>query len=433
MKNWKTQYQQKLCSAHDAMDLVRSGDNIVASHASVRPDELLDALIDRIDAFRDLRLFHIIAAQDAPYCAPGLEDHIRFTSIFLSGPVRAAVNEGRGDYIPLNFSQAPWLFRTGYKPDIVFVQVAPPDENGNLNLGPCCDCMPAALDAADRVIALVNDHIPRTFGETVLPLHRVDRIVETSRPLPEVPPAPVGPLELKIGELCASMIKDGDTLQIGIGAIPDAVLSFLGNRKDLNIHSEMISDGVAALMKSGAVNNRTKPIDNGKTVATFVMGTQKLYDFIHNNPDIELRPVDYTNSVAVMAQIPNLVSINSCIEVDLTGQVCSETIGSYQYSGVGGQVDFVRGTAGSPGGRSILAMPSTAKNGSISRIVVELAPGAKVTTSRNDVQFIVTEYGIADLRGKTLAERARALIQIAHPDFRPSLIPVFEQRFFQTF
>jgi len=370
--------------------------------------------------------------REPAYCAPRYKNNFRHITTFVCGPTRPAVEDGRADYIPAYFSTLPKLMATTIKPDVTILQLSPPDENGYCSMGTSCDYGPAALKNADRVIGLVNDQMIRTFGDTMVHVGQLDAIVETSRPIDALPPPNIGPVEKEIGRHCSTLIRDRDTLQLGIGAIPDAVLFFLKDKKDLGIHSEMISDGVAELSRLGVITNRFKTIDPGKTIATFLMGTSKLYEYADNNPDLVMRTVEYTNDPNVIGQLDNMVSINSCIQVDLTGQVVSESIGPNQYSGVGGQVDFVRGTALSKGGRSIIAMSSTAAKGTVSRIVAQLDPGAKITTSRNDVDYIVTEYGIARLKGYSERHRARSLIEIAHPDFRPGLREQYRALFGET-
>ena len=323
----------------------------------------------------------------------------------------------------------PKLFKTTMPVDVALIQVTPPDEHGYCSLGVSVDYTKPAAEAAKTVIAQVNDRMPRTMGESFIHVTEIDCFVEHSAPIIELGAPKIGDVERAIGENCASLISDGDTLQLGIGAIPDAVLLFLKDKKDLGIHSEMFSDGVVELVEAGVVTNKKKTFHPGKMVVTFLMGSKKLYDFVNNNPTVEMYPVDYVNDPVVIMKNDNIVSINSCVQADLMGQVCSESIGLTQISGVGGQVDFVRGAMMAKNGKSIIAMPSTAGKGKFSKIVPLLDEGAAVTTSRNDVDYIVTEYGIAALRGKTLRERAKALIQIAHPDFREGLALEYEKRF----
>ena len=365
----------------------------------------------------------------APYCQPGMEKHFRHNALFVGGSTRKAVEEGRGDYTPCFFHEIPKLFTDGTLPvDVTFLQLSEPDENGVCSYGVSVDYTQPAAEAAKLVIAQINKNMPYTYGNGIN-LKDIDYIVEKDEPLIELQPPKIGETEHKIGEYVASLIHDGDTLQLGIGAIPDAVLSFLGDKKDLGIHSEMFSDGVVDLARKGVITNKKKTIDQGKFVSCFLMGTKKLYDFVNNNPDVLMERVDYTNDPFVVAKIDNIISINSAMQVDLMGQVNAEMIGYKQFSGVGGQVDFVRGASRAKGGKAIIAMPSTAGHGKISKIVPLLDEGAAVTTSRNDVDYIITEFGIAPLKGRTLRQRAIALIKITHPDFREGLIAEFEKRF----
>ena len=371
----------------------------------------------------------MVAMGKAPYCQPGMEKHFRHNALFVGGSTRKAVEEGRGDYTPCFFHEIPKLFTDGTLPvDVAFLQLSEPDENGVCSYGVSVDYTQPAAEAAKLVIAQINKNMPYTYGNGIN-LKDIDYIVEKDEPLIELQPPKIGETEHKIGEYVASLIHDGDTLQLGIGAIPDAVLSFLGDKKDLGIHSEMFSDGVVDLARKGVITNKKKTIDQGKFVSCFLMGTKKLYDFVNNNPDVLMERVDYTNDPFVVAKIDNIISINSAMQVDLMGQVNAEMIGYKQFSGVGGQVDFVRGASRAKGGKAIIAMPSTAGHGKISKIVPLLDEGAAVTTSRNDVDYVITEFGIAPLKGRTLRQRAIALIKIAHPDFRDGLIAEFEKRF----
>ena len=356
--------------------------------------------------------------------------HFSHNGLFVGGNTRDGIKNKQGDYTPCFFYEVPKLFSEGLLPvDVAIIQVSPPDERGMMSFGLSNDYTSTAAKMAKVVIAEVNTNMPRVYGDNFIHLSDVNHIVEVNHPIPELPMAAIGPVEEAIGQYCASLIQDGDTLQLGIGAIPDAALKFLGDKKDLGIHTEMFSDGVVDLYEKGVITGKKKSLYPGKMISTFLMGSKKLYDFVHNNPAVELHPVDYVNHPAIIMRNENMVSINSALQVDLMGQVAAETIGLSQFSGVGGQVDYVRGAAMSRGGRSIIAMPSTASKGTRSRIVDFLEPGNAVTTSRNDVHYVITEYGIAHLKGKTLRERAKALIQIAHPDFRDQLYEAFHQRF----
>jgi len=421
MSDWKKKYAHKIMSAPEALKKVQSGDRVVLGHACGEPQALVDALVDRAPELRGVEIVHMVAMGPAKYCQPGMEESFRHNSLFVGASTRKAVAEGRAVYTPCFFSEIPRLFTNRILPvDVTLMQVAPPDEEGFCSLGISADYT-LASSRSDRVtIAQVNVFMPRTFG-TKIHLDEIDCIVEKDEPVIELKPPVITDVERGIGENVAALIDDGSTLQLGIGGIPDAVLLFLTGKKDLGIHSEMFSDGVVALAEAGVVTNRKKTLHTGKFVATFLMGTRKLYDFVHENPDVLMQTVDYTNNPFIIGQHDNMVAINSALQVDLMGQVNAEMIGRNQFSAVGGQVDFVRGSSRSKGGKSIIALPSTAAKGTVSRITCELDRGSAVTTSRSDVHYVVTEYGAVNLRGKSIPERAKALIQIAHPSFRDSL------------
>ena len=370
----------------------------------------------------------MVAMGDSEYVKPGMEDHFRHNALFVGGSTRDAVNAGRADFTPIFFYEIPSLFKKNLPVDVALVQVSKPDKHGYCSYGVSVDYTKPACESAKIVIAQVNEYMPRTLGDSFIHVSDMDYIVEYNEPLIELPPAKIGDIEKKIGEHCASLIEDGDTLQLGIGAIPDAVLQFLTHKKNLGIHSEMFSDGVVDLIERGVINNRNKSFMQDKSVVTFLMGSQKLYDFVDNNPSVEMRSVDFVNNPNIVMKNDNIVCINSCVQVDLMGQVVSDSIGLKQISGVGGQVDFIRGASMAKNGRSIIAMPSSIK-GKISKIVPFIDEGASVTTSRNDVDYVVTEYGIANLKGRTLRERAEALIRIAHPKFREELTKEYKRRF----
>jgi 4-hydroxybutyrate CoA-transferase len=421
VNNWKSTYKAKLVSAQEALQCVKSGNRVVVGHACGEPPTLVEALVARAPELSNVEIVHMVAMGPAKYAQPGMEKSFRFNGFFVGASTRKAVEENRGDFTPCFFSEIPRLFRERILPvDVLLMQCTPPDEEGFCSYGVSVDYTQAAAESARIVIAQMNSQLPRTGGAKIH-LDLITYIVEKDEAVIELAPPKIGDLERKIGENVAALIPDGATLQLGIGAIPDAVLLFLNDKKDLGIHSEMFSDGVVFLAEAGVVNNRKKTIHTGKFMASFLMGTRKLYDFVHNNPDVELHPVDYINDPYIIGQHDNLISINSALQVDLMGQVNAEMIGSTQFSGIGGQVDFVRGASRSAGGKSIIAMPSTAAKGTISRICRELDRGAAVTTSRNDVHFVVTEYGVAELRGKSLRQRAEALISVSHPDFREAL------------
>ena len=428
MADWKEIYESRKVSADEAVARIKSGNRVVIGHACGEPSFLVDAMMAHAQDYRDVEIVHMVAMGKCEYCKPEYAANFRHNALFVGGGSREAVFSGRGDYTPSFFFEIPRLFHTTLPVDVAMVSLTPPDEEGNCSLGVSADYDYEAVMTAKTVIAQVNDQMPFTYGK-LIPVDKVTCFVEHSAPLIELAPPKIGPVEEAIGRNCASLIKDGDTLQLGIGAIPDAVLLFLKDKKDLGIHSEMFSDGVVALAEAGVINNSKKTLHPGKYVANFLMGTKRLYDFVDHNPDVLVLPVDYVNHPVVAAKNDNLVSINSCVQVDLMGQIASESIGFKQISGVGGQVDFIRGAAFSKGGRAIIAMPSTAAKGTVSKIVPLLDEGAAVTTSRNDVDYVVTEYGIAHLKGHTLRDRARALIEIAHPDFQDGLKEEFEKRF----
>ena len=421
MQNWKTQYQDKLVSAEEAVTHISSGNRVVLGHACGEPTCLVDAMVARASELENVEIVHMVAMGKALYAQPGMEKSFRHNALFVGGSTRKAIEEKRGDFTPCYFSEIPRLFTDKILPvDVVLIQVTPPDEEGYCSYGVSADYTKPAAECAATVIAQINREVPRTAGARIH-MKDIDYVVAHDAPLLELNPPKIGEVEKAIGENVASLIPDGATLQLGIGAIPDAVLLFLKEKKDLGIHSEMFSDGVVELAEAGVITNSKKNIHTGKFMATFLMGTKRLYDFANNNPAVELQSVDYINDPYVVGQHEKMISINSALQVDLMGQVNAEMIGSRQFSGVGGQVDFIRGASRSKGGKSIIALPSTASGGKISRIACALDTGAAVTTSRNDVHYVVTEYGVADLRGKSLEKRAQALIAISHPDFRDKL------------
>lgn len=426
--DWKSYYEAHTETAAAAVNRIRSGDRVVVGHACGEPSYLLEAMVDNAAAYENVEIVHMVAMGRAGYCAPEMAPHFRHNALFVGGTTRAAVAEGRGDFTPCFFSEVPAFFHTTLPVDVALVQVTPPNEQGKCSLGVSVDYTLPALKAARTVIAQVNTRMPRTGGDSLVDVSEIDSFVLHDEPIIQLAPPKIGPVEEAIGRNVASLVRDGDTLQLGIGAIPDAVLLFLKDKKDLGIHSEMFSDGVVELAQAGVITNARKSLHPGKYVATFLMGSQRLYDFVDNNPDVYMAPVDYVNDPFVIAQNDQMVSINSCVQVDLMGQIASESIGYLQISGTGGQVDFIRGAARSRDGRSIIAMPSTVK-GKTSKIVPLLDEGAAVTTSRNDADYVVTEYGVAALKGRTLRQRARALIDIAHPDFRPMLEEAYRARF----
>jgi len=427
--DWQKIYQDKLATAQDAVTGVKSRDRVVVGHAAGAPQDLLKALVSQKERLYDVEMVHMLCLGDGGYLDEGMEEHFRFNGIFVGSNNRKAVEENRGDYTPCYFHEFPGLFRKQLPVDVALIQVTRPDADGFCSFGVSCDYTKPAANRAKIVIAEANDRMPFIGGDNLIHVSKLTRIVETSNPILELPLPKIGETEKRLGENCATLIEDGSTLQLGIGAIPDAVLMFLKDKKDLGIHSEMFSDGLIDLVELGVVNGSRKSIHKGELVSTFLMGSQRLYDFVDRNPQVKLYPVDYVNHPTVIMQNSKMVSLNSCIEVDLMGQVGSESIGLRQFSGVGGQVDFVRGASMALGGKSIIAVPSTAAGGKVSRIVPFLATGAAVSTSRNDVDYVVTEYGIAHLKGKTLRQRAQSLIAIAHPTFREGLAEEFDRRF----
>lgn len=430
MGNWREIYNSRLITAEEAAAKIKSGDRVVLGHACGEPRVIVDEMVKNKDRYENVEIVHMVAMGKGEYTKPEMQGHFRHNAIFVGAATRDAVNEGRGDYTPCFFYEVPRLFRQNYLPvDVALIQLTPPDEHGYCSFGVSVDYTKPAAECAKLVIAEINDQMPRTMGDSFIHVSEVDYFVEVSYPIVELAPPKITDVERAIGENCASLIEDGSTLQLGIGAIPDAVLLFLKDKKDLGIHSEMFSDGVVELAEAGVITNKKKKLHPGKMVVTFLMGTKRLYDFVNNNPTVAMYSVDYVNNPFVIAQNPKMVSINSALQVDFMGQVAAESMGLKQFSGTGGQVDFVRGAGSSEGGKSIIAMPSTAANGTVSRIAPLLIEGSAVTTSRNDVHYVVTEYGIAELRGKTLRDRARALINIAHPNFRPQLQEEWEKRF----
>ncbi|MCL5995193.1 MAG: 4-hydroxybutyrate CoA-transferase [Chloroflexi bacterium] len=412
-------------SADDAIAHIESGMRIFITGNCSFPQQLMDALVRRAPALQDVEIVQVLTIGNADYVQPAMQGHLRVNTLFISENVRAAVNEGRADFTPCLLSEIPLLFRRSTLPlDAAFVHVSPPDEHGFCSYGVEIGVTKAAAESARMVIAEVNPRMPRTLGDSFIHMSKINYCVDVDYPLPEFRSSETGPLYQKIGKYIADMIEDGDCLQLGIGAIPNGVLPYLSSKRDLGIHSEMFSDGIIELVEQGIINGERKTLHPGKIIAGFCLGTQRLYDFVHDNPLMEFRPTEYVNNPFLIAQNDHMVAINSAIEVDLTGQVCADSIGPRLYSGVGGQLDFIRGAACSNGGKPIIALTSTAtlRDGrQVSKIVTMLKPGAGVTTTRNDVHYVVTEYGVASLYGKTIRQRARALIDVAHPNFREEL------------
>lgn len=420
--SWFDDYKGKKCSIDEAVSVVKSNDRIYVSGNAATPFGLMDALEKRKDELHNVELAHVLLFGDEPLSKPGMEGHFRHNSLFVGPADRAAVNAGKADYIPVFLYEIPSFFYTGLLPvDVAFMHLSPPDEHGFMSYGVECLASKAAAESAKIVVAQVNEKMPRALGDSFIHASRVSKIVEISKDLPELQPIPFTDVEKKIGANVASLVEDGSTVQLGIGGIPNAALKAMFDRRDLGVHTEMVSDSIIEAIEAGVVTGSKKTLHTGKIIATFYLGTKKIYEFIDNNPVFETHPCNYTNHPYIIGQNEKMVAINSAIEVDLTGQVCSDSIGTRIYSGFGGQLDFIRGAAQSKGGKPIIALPSTAKGGKLSKIVSTLQVGAGVVTTRADVHYIVTEYGVANLHGKNLRQRAEALISIAHPDFRNAL------------
>ena len=438
--NWRT--------PHEAVEVVQSGQRIFVQGACATPTVLIEALMERGNELRNVDIVHLHTYGPTPYTDEQWAGHFSLSALFVAENTRAAVNAGRASYIPVFLSDVPALFAPGnsLQVDVAFIHVSPPDAHGYCSLGSSVDVTKAAIDAASHIVALVNPNVPRTHGDSFIHVSRLDHAVQWDGALYEVEQKRPDEAQLRIGRHIAGLVEDGATLQLGIGAIPDAVLEALSDRRDLGIHSEMFSDGILNLVEKGVITGANKALDRGKIVASFVVGSRRLLDFIDDNPMVELHPSDYTNNSHIIRQFEHMIAINSAIQVDLTGQVCAESLGTKLYSGVGGQMDFLRGAALAPRGRPIIALPSTARvsssmmsgnhsssspaasvgalepvDGYVSRITPLLSPGAAVTTSRAHVHYVVTEYGVAALHGRDLAERARSLIAIAAPQFRDQL------------
>lgn len=430
--NWMDEYIKKIVTAEEALGHIKPKDRIIFAHACGEPSYLVDKLVELKENFRDVEIVHMVPMGSAEYCNEDNKKYFTHNALFAGGATKEAIKSGRADFTPVFFHEVPKMIRTTMPINVALVQVSRPDEHGYVSLGVSVDYTKAAVEVADITIAQVNKYMPRTHGESFVHISEIDYFVEYDEPIHTLKSPKIGEIEKEIGKYCASLINDGDTLQLGIGAIPDAVLSFLTDKKDLGIHSEMFSDGVLNLVEKGVINNSKKTTNKDKMVVTFLMGSEKLYEYVNDNPSIKIMPVDYVNNPVEIMKEDNIVCINSCVQVDLMGQVCSESIGATQISGVGGQVDFIRGAAMAKNGRSIIAMPSTVKS-KISKIVTKLDDYSAVTTSRNDIDYIVTEYGVASLKGKTLRERSKALIKIAHPDFREELIKYHNEKFADNF
>jgi 4-hydroxybutyrate CoA-transferase len=421
--SWLEIYKSKLVDAKTALErTISGGDRIILNANCGEPQTLAAALTELSPDLRDVEVVQLLALSVADYVREDLQGHLRLNAMFVGPGVRKAVNAGDADYTPVFLSEIPGLFEKGKLPlDVAAVQVSPPDEHGFCSYGISVDIIKPACESAKMVVAEVNQQMPRCLGDSFIHVSKLTYVVESDRPVLELPRPTFTDVHRRIGMHIAEMIEDNATLQLGIGAIPDAVLSFLKDKRHIGIHTEMFSDGVMELFEAGVITNEKKSLHPGKIVTSFIMGSRELYDFVDNNPVVEMHPSQYTNDPFIISQNDNMVSINSAISCDLTGQINSDSMGTTFYSGIGGQVDFVRGAARSKNGKAFLAFPATAKGGEVSRIVPTLAPGAGVVTSRGDVQYVVTEFGVALLHGKSIRERAKALINIAHPKFRDEL------------
>jgi acetyl-CoA hydrolase len=426
--SWFEKYKSKVVTAAEAVKNIKSGDSIIVQPGCAAPMVLLNAMVERKEELRDVKLYHILIVGDVPYLKPGMEEHFKHYAFFIGGNTRKAVNEGRAEFIPIFLSEVTLLFKNGVLPvDVALINISPPDEHGFCSYGIDVGNIKTPTEKSKIIIAQVNHQMPRGLGNSFIHINKINYIVEKDEPLLELPQVdPNASQELldvfnNIGKNVADLIEDGSTLQMGIGAIPDNVMKYLRNKKDLGVHTEMFSDGMIDLVEEGIINGDQKTLHPGKIIAGFVLGTKKAYDYIDNNPIFEFHPQEYVNDPFIIAKNKKMVAINSAIEVDLTGQVCADSIGTKFFSGFGGQVDFIRGAAYSEGGKPIIALPSTTKDGKISRIVPTLKSGAGVVTSRGDVHYVVTEFGVAQLWGKSIRERVTELINISHPKFRDEL------------
>jgi acyl-CoA hydrolase/GNAT superfamily N-acetyltransferase len=427
--DWQIRYGSRVTSAAQAVRHIAPGRRILVGSGAAEPTTLVAALVEHGDHLADNDIVHLLTLGPAPYVHEEFAHRFRHTAFFIGPNTRAAVQAGRADFMPVFLSEIPRLIRSHRVAiDVALLQVTPPDRHGQVSLGVSVDVVRAAVDSAELVIAEVNPLMPRTFGDSIVPVDDIDWLVPVSTPIPELVSEPLDEISLAIGRHVASLVPDGATLQTGIGKIPHALVAALHERHDLGIHTEMLSDSIVDLVASGAVTGRKKTLLPGKIVTSFVMGTKKLYDWVDDNPSVELRPSDFTNDPFTIARNDDMVALNSALAVDLTGQVASDTVGGRFFSGIGGQVDFIRGAARSRGGKPIIALPSTAEHGSVSRIQPAFEAGAGIVTSRGDVRYVVTEYGVADLWGKNIRERAMALVEVAHPDYRRELIDAAKSR-----
>jgi 4-hydroxybutyrate CoA-transferase len=426
--SWEIEYKKKLRTPEEGLRCVQSGMRVYIQPGCAEPETLVEALMHRAPDVYDVEIVHMMTLGAAPYVAPEMAGHFRHNAVFIGANVRDAINDGRADYTPIYLSEIEELFESGAMPiDVALIEVSPPDSHGFCSFGIGVDTTLTAAKCARFVVAQANDQMPRTYGDSFIHVNDIDAIVESSRPLCAMKPAQITDMHVAIARNVAGLIEDGAVLQTGIGGIPDAVLPFLADRKDLGIHSELVSDGVVSLIETGVITGARKNFKPRKIIVGFALGSKKLFDFVDNNPIFEFHPTSWVNDPIFIARNDNMVAINSALQVDLTGQVCSDSIGNQFYSGIGGQVDFLRGASRSKGGKAIIAISSVAKNGAISRIVPTLSPGAGVVTSRGLIRYVVTEYGVAYLHGKSIRERAQALIEIAHPKFREELYEYCEK------
>jgi acyl-CoA hydrolase len=426
--SWESDYKKKLRTADEALGCVRSGMRVYIQPGCAEPETLVEALMRRGPFVEDVEIVHMMTMGAAPYVAPEMAGHFRHNAMFIGSNVREAINDGRADYTPIYLSEIEGLFESGAMPiDVALLELSPPDSHGFCSFGVGVDTSLTAAKCARYVVAQINDQMPRTYGDSFIHVTELDAIVDSSRPLCAIKHPPITDMHKAIARNVAGLIEDGSVLQTGIGGIPDAVLPFLMDRKDLAVHSELVSDGVIPLIEAGVLTGARKNFKPRKIILGFALGTKQLFNFVDNNPIFEFHPTAYTNDPGLIARNDNMVAINSALQVDLTGQVCSDSIGNQFYSGIGGQVDFLRGSSRSKGGKAIIAISSTAKSGTISRIVPMLNPGAGVVTSRGLIRYVVTEYGVAYLHGKTIRERAQALIDISHPKFREELYQFCEK------
>ncbi len=421
--DWQTKHAANIATPAQAVARLRPGQRVFIGTGVAQPFELVQALTDRARELPDTEIIHLITFGEAPYANKELAQYFRINSFFIAANVRGLIQEGLGDYTPLHLSDIPSLFDSGELPlDAALIEVSPPDARGMCSLGVSVDIVKSAAENASLVIAQINPRMPRTHGDSLIHIHEIDVLVPVDRPILEIPEPEETAETRQIADNIAALIEDGSTLEVGIGDIPQALLRRLHNKKDLGVHTEMVTDGIIDLIESGAVNGSRKKLDKGKVVTSFCLGSRRLYEYIHDNPVFAFHPTEYVNNPHIISLQRKMVAVNTALEIDLTGQVCADSLGSRFYSGVGGQVDFNRGAAQSRGGKAIIAIPSTALDGSVSRIVTHLSLGAGVVTTRAGVNYVVTEYGVAYLHGKSIQERAMALICIAHPKFRAQLL-----------